>query len=132
LDDKNGKTATFNGNFDRKTDKQVGFSFDYNFTGGGTDGAQLEVLIRVLPNPFTMLGGFAATLKPDAFWQLHFAMNGNVAQSPILDGSGHFSTTFDLGSENAGKTEIMIRLVKGNRPGKFTTATVSNLHLFSL
>lgn len=102
-------TANYTGTFD-KTDSQVGFSFDYQFSGGEPDGAQLQIWIN---------------------GELHFAMTDNVALSSILPGSGKFSATFDLGSEDAGQNQIQIILTPGTKGGQSTQVTVNNFHLFS-
>jgi hypothetical protein len=110
LKEQAGSSATYQGAYNQ-TASAVGFSFDYLFTGGNPDGAQLQIWIN---------------------GELHFAMTDNVAQSTSLPGSGNFSATFDLGSESAGQNQIQIILTPGAKGGQSTQVTVNNFHLFSL
>jgi hypothetical protein len=103
-------SATYQGSF-VQTSSAVGFSFDYLFTGGNPDGAQLQIWIN---------------------GELHFAMTDNVAESTSLPGSSNFSATFDLGSESAGQNQIQIILTPGAKGGQSSQVTLNNFHLFSL
>jgi pimeloyl-ACP methyl ester carboxylesterase len=117
LDDKSKSNtmAIFNGGLDKNDSTVEGFSFSYRFTGGCTDGAQLQILLN---------------------GRLYFAMTGSVAKSKVLPGSGQFSATFGLGGEYSAldPQSIQIRLVEsvGSAGGTPTTVTVSNFHEFTL
>ncbi len=91
-----------------------GLSFTYDFTGGSTDGAQLQILIN---------------------GEQYFAMTGSVAESSILPGSGQFSATLGLWWEThlqpGISSGITIRLVPSQDDiGTPTTVNVTNFQLF--
>jgi hypothetical protein len=105
--------AVFDGTFDQKSGAE-GFAFSYSFTGGSSDGAQLQILIN---------------------GRLYFAMTGDVAESPDLPGSGQFSATFGLGGERLNTyNNIEIRLVKNqwNVGGSPTTVQLDKFDEFTL
>jgi pimeloyl-ACP methyl ester carboxylesterase len=108
LDD---QTPTFNGYLDKESSAVVGFSFDYSFTGGSSDGAELQIRIG------------------DG---LYFDMTASAAAGP--PGAGPLSATFGLGMESPGDHKIQIRLVenKGSTGGTSTSVTVRDFHEFSL
>ena len=94
----------------------MGFSFNYSFTGGCTDGAQLQIYFDGYPSPY-------------------FAMTGSVATSDDLPGSGSLSATFGMGTEYNGWKTLQIVLVPsaaGDANGPDTTVTLSNFHEFKL
>jgi pimeloyl-ACP methyl ester carboxylesterase len=117
LDDKSktGTTAVLKADLDKNGDKAQGFSFSYSFTGGCTDGAQLQIWLN---------------------GRLYFAMTGSVAKSNALPASGTLSATFGLGGEysDLNPQHIQIRLVNGaNTPGSSpTTVHVNNFSEFTL
>ena len=59
LVDQGGTQAALDATFDRPSSNVKGFSFNYDFTGGGTDGAQLQIYLGK---------------------DLYFAMTGTVAE----------------------------------------------------
>jgi pimeloyl-ACP methyl ester carboxylesterase len=113
LNDEGAKEAIFKGYF-YKGFYQEGVSFNYSFTGGSTDGSQLQILLNGLP---------------------YFAMTGSVAESSILPQSGSFSATFGIGAENTGggAQRFQIQLVKStDSTGTPTTVQVSDFDVFKL
>ena len=80
----------FNGEV-KHVNSAMGFSFNYSFTGGCTDGAQLQIYFDGYASPY-------------------FAMTGSVATSDDLPGSGSLSATFGMGTEyNGWKTLQVVR-----------------------
>jgi hypothetical protein len=117
LNDTGSKMAVFKGYFYKRS-YQVGISLNYSFTGGSTDGSQLQILLN---------------------GKLYFAMTGSLAESSILPDSGELSATFGIGKEytGLGAHRIEIRLVPrpaggGRGAGTPTTVTVSQFDVFTL
>ncbi len=120
LSDASQAKSEFSGTF-TSPNLTAGLSFDYNFLKA-TDGAQLQIWIGSTPP------GKDTKLE----WKLGFAITGTVANKPsLLPGSGHFTGTLGLASDQEGALHIKILLVKpANPPSGTTEVTISHFSTF--